>query len=99
MAKRDALTGKTVQSGNNVSHSNRKTRRRFLPNMQSAVLTSEALGTSTRLRVTVNTLRSIDHNGGLDGFLLSTPASKLTEEAATLKRRVKKALAAKKEAA
>jgi large subunit ribosomal protein L28 len=92
MARRDVLTGKSVQSGNKVSHSNHKTRRRFLPNMQSALLTSEALGAQFSLRITPATIRSIDHNGGLDGFLLSTPSSKLTEQAAIIKRKVKKAL-------
>lgn len=93
MARRCALTGKDVQSGNNVSHSNRKTRRKFRPNMQVATVVSDALRRTFSLRLPASTIRSIDHNGGLDNFLLSTPASKLTEEAATLKRRVKKAIA------
>lgn len=98
MARRCTLTGKQVQSGNNVSHSNRKTRRRFLPNMQNVTLISDALGQGVSLRISAAALRTVEHNGGLDNFLLTTPASKLPVEAAKLKARVKKA-AAKKAAA
>lgn len=98
MAKKCALTGTGPQYGNNVSHSNRKTRRRFVPNIQVTSLTSDALGHSVTLRLTVATIRTIDHNGGLDAYLLSTSSRKLTEEAVTLKRKIKKALAAKTEA-
>jgi large subunit ribosomal protein L28 len=97
MAKKCALTGTGPQYGNNVSHSNRKTRRRFVPNIQVASLTSEALGRSVTLRLTVATLRTVDHNGGLDAYLLSTSASKLTEEGRKLKQQIKKAIAAKAE--
>lgn len=95
MAKRCDLTGKGVLAGNNVSHSQRKTRRRFLPNIQSVSLISEALGKPVSLSVAMSTLRSIDHNGGLDPFLLKTPDSKLTDGAAKLKRQIKKKLAQK----
>lgn len=82
-------------SGNNVSHSNRKTRRRFVPNLQAVSLLSDALGRSVSLRLTTATLRTVDHNGGLDAYLTSTADSKLTAEARTLKRQIKKAIAGK----
>lgn len=98
MAKRCDLTGVGVQTGNNVSHANNKTRRRFLPNVQNVSLQSEALGNNVSLKVTAATLRSVEHNGGLDNFLLTTADSKLTTEAQTLKRRIKRALKAKEAA-
>jgi large subunit ribosomal protein L28 len=98
MAKKCALTGTGPIYGNNVSHSNRKTRRRFVPNIQVASLLSDALGHAVTLRLTVATLRTVDHNGGLDAYLLSTSGSKLTPEARNLKRKIKKALAEKKAA-
>lgn len=94
MARRCTLTGKGVQSGNMVSHSKRKTRRRFLPNVQHIGLLSEILGCNVRLRIAANTLRSIEVNGGLDAYLLSTSNLKLTPEGVSLKRRLKKAIAA-----
>jgi large subunit ribosomal protein L28 len=97
MAKKCALTGTGPQYGNNVSHSNRKTRRRFVPNIQVASLLSDALGRSVTLRLTVATLRTVDHNGGLDAYLLSTSGRKLTDEGRKLKAQVKKAIAAKGE--
>lgn len=98
MAKRCEITGKGVQSGNNRSHSNIKTKRRFLPNMQQVTLVSDTLGQSIRLKITASTLRTIDHNGGLDNYLLATHSAKLSEEARTLKRRIVKARDAKKAA-
>jgi large subunit ribosomal protein L28 len=95
MAKRCALTGVGVQTGNNVSHANNKTRRRFLPNVQKVSLQSEALGNDVTLKVTAATLRTVEHNGGLDSYLLTTSNTKLTAEAQTLKRRVQRALKAK----
>jgi large subunit ribosomal protein L28 len=95
MSKKCALTGTGPQYGNNVSHSNRKTRRRFVPNIQVTSLLSDALGRAVTLRLTVATMRTVDHNGGLDAYLLSTSDRKLTDEARTLKRQIKKALAAK----
>jgi large subunit ribosomal protein L28 len=92
MAKRCELTGIGVQSGNNVSHSNRKTRRRFLPNLHRVSLNSRALGQVFRLRITAATLRSVDHNGGLDNFLLNTHSNHLTTTAQKIKRKIKKAL-------
>ncbi len=93
MARRCPITRKGVQSGNNVSHAHNKTRRRFLPNLQKASLLSEALGGPVRLRVTPHGIRTIEHNGGLDAFLLGTRDSKLSVEARRLKRRVEKARA------
>ena len=69
MAKRCIITGKGVLTGNNVSHANNKSRRRFLPNLQAVSLLSETLGTTVTLRVSTRGLRSIEHNGGLDAYL------------------------------
>ncbi|MFO0389935.1 MAG: 50S ribosomal protein L28 [Alphaproteobacteria bacterium] len=93
MARRCAITGTGTQSGNNVSHSNRKTRRLFRPNLQTVSLQSDVLGSYVTLRVTAATLRSIEHNGGLDAYLLKHSESKMTEEAARLKRQIKRKLA------
>lgn len=93
MARRCSVTGTGSQFGNKVSHSNRKTRTRFLPNLQHVSLISDALGTSITLRVTTATLRSIEHNGGLDAYLLNHSARKLTAEAAKLKRQIKRKIA------
>jgi large subunit ribosomal protein L28 len=92
MARRCALTGKGVQTGNNVSHAHNKTRRRFLPNLQQVSVLSDALGTTVRLRLTAYALRTLEHKGGLDAYLLGTPDTKLPAEARRLKRRIKKAL-------
>lgn len=92
MARRCMITGKGVQTGNNVSHANNRTRRRFLPNLQSTVMLSDTLG-PIRMRVTTNAVRTIDKNGGLDAFLLGTNNSKLTIDARRLKRRIEKARA------
>ena len=95
MARRCALTGKGVQTGNNLSHAHNKTRRRFLPNLHPASIMSDALGKTVRLRLAVNTLRTIEHKGGLDSFLLGARDTKLSLEGRRLKRRVRKALAQK----
>jgi large subunit ribosomal protein L28 len=92
------MTGKGVLSGNNVSHANNKTRRRYLPNLQETSLLSDTLGSQVRIRVSTRGLRTIEHNGGLDAFLLSTPNRDLPEEAQAIKRRIARA-AAKKGAA
>ena len=94
MARRCELTGKGVQSGNNVSHANNRSRRRFLPNIQHAKLVSDALGQSFRMRVTAYGLRAVEHSGGLDAYLLKTKDAKLSTSARRLKRRIEKALAA-----
>lgn len=91
MSRRCQITGKAVLTGNNVSHANNKTRRRFLPNLQEASMMSDALGAPVHLRVTTAALRTIEHNGGLDAFLLSTANRKLPEEAQVLKRRITRA--------
>ncbi len=93
MARRCPITGKGVQFGNNVSHANNKNRRRFLPNLQRTSLLSDTLGQTIRLRLSTHGLRTIEHNGGLDSFLLGTADAKLTAEARRLKRRIEKAKA------
>ena len=95
MARRCGITGKGVMSGNNVSHANNRTRRRFLPNLQQQSFFSDVLATSIQLRLTVNGIRTIEHNGGLDAFLLGTPDRKLPVEAQALKRRIARAQAKK----
>ena len=95
MARRCEITGKGVMSGNNVSHANNKTKRRFMPNLQDTTLMSDVLGVPVRLRVTTAGIRTIEHNGGLDTYLLETPSTRLTTEARRLKRRVQKAAEAK----
>ncbi len=99
MARRCGITGKGVLTGNNVSHANNKTRRRFLPNLQETSFFSDVLAASVRLRLSTNGIRTIEHNGGLDAFLLGTPNRKLPEEAQVLKRRIVKAHAKKAGAA
>ncbi|MBQ5479356.1 MAG: 50S ribosomal protein L28 [Acetobacter sp.] len=98
MSRRCQITGKGVLTGNNVSHANNKTRRRFLPNLQDVSLVSEVLGSAVRMRVSVQGLRTIEHNGGLDAFLLNTPNRKLPQEALLIKRRVQRVMAKKQEA-
>jgi large subunit ribosomal protein L28 len=93
------MTGKGVLTGNNVSHANNKTRRRYLPNLQETSLNSEVLGTQVRVRVSTRALRTIEHNGGLDAFLLGTPNRDLPEEAQVLKRRIVRASAKRQAAA
>jgi large subunit ribosomal protein L28 len=95
MARRCAVTGKGVLTGNNVSHANNKTRRRYLPNLQETSFFSDILGAPVRMRLSTNGIRTIEHNGGLDSFLLSTPDRRLPAEAITLKRRLEKAQARK----
>ncbi|WP_350335441.1 50S ribosomal protein L28 [Coralliovum pocilloporae] len=92
MARRCELTGKAVQSGNNVSHANNKTRRRFLPNLCNVTLLSDALGSSIKLRVSAHALRSVEHRGGLDKFLMKARDGELSSRALTVKRQVKKKL-------
>ena len=87
------MTGKGVLSGNNVSHAHNKTRRRFLPNLQVTSLLSDALGEVVRLRLSARAIRTIEHKGGLDAFLSGTSDTKLPEDALSLKRKVKKAMA------
>jgi large subunit ribosomal protein L28 len=99
MARRCGITGKGVLTGNNVSHANNKTRRRFLPNLQEASFYSDVLGISVQLRLSTRGIRTVEHNGGLDAFLLGTPDRSLPEEAQTLKRRIARSKAKKDAAA
>lgn len=93
MARRCVASGKGVQSGNNVSHANNRTRRRFKPNLQATTLYSETLRRKVRLRLSTNGLRTVEHKGGLDAWLLGTAPSKLADE--TLRKLRKQIQAAK----
>src|SRR5438270_12714074 len=84
------LTGKGRQVGHNVSHANNKTKRAFLPNLQNVTLISDVLGRSIKLRVSMNGLRSVEHVGGLDNWLITSPSEKLSPKAARLKREIGK---------
>jgi large subunit ribosomal protein L28 len=88
MSRRCFITGKGVLVGNNVSHANNKTKRRFLPNLQTSAVLSDALGHAVRLRLSTRAIRTIEHNGGLDAYLLDMPDAKLTLDARRLKRRI-----------
>ena len=90
MARRCELTGKDVQTGNNVSHANNKTRRRFLPNLCEVSLMSEALNRKVRLRISAHALRTVEHRGGLDAFLMKARKGELSTKARRLKREIKK---------
>ncbi|PWB80071.1 MAG: 50S ribosomal protein L28 [Methylocystaceae bacterium] len=90
MSRRCELTGKGVQTGNLVSHSNRKTRTRFLPNLVNVTLASDALARSVRLRVSAAALRSVEHRGGLDAFLAKARDTELSDGARALKREIAK---------
>ncbi|WP_332065165.1 50S ribosomal protein L28 [Bartonella sp. CB189] len=90
MSRACELTGKTVQYGNNVSHANNKTRRRFLPNLCNVTLMSEVLQQSYRLRVAASALRSVEHRGGLDSFLTKADDRELSQRARLLKRQIVK---------
>ncbi|WP_339747667.1 50S ribosomal protein L28 [uncultured Maricaulis sp.] len=94
MARRCELTGTGVMSGNNVSHAMNRSRRRFLPNLCDVTLASEKLGRSFKLRIAAKALRSVDHIGGLDAFLLKARDEKLSDRALKIKRALKKASAA-----
>jgi len=83
------LSGKSVMTGNNVSHAKNRTRRRFLPNLTNVTLISEALGSSTSFRVSTSALRSVEHNGGLDQYLLKVSDDKLSLKARRLKKLIK----------
>ena len=91
MPRRCALSGKAVQYGHNVSHANNKTKRRFMSNLQVASVLSDALGHSVRLRLTPRGIKTIEHNGGIDAYLLGTPNSRLRPDVLALKRRIEKA--------
>ncbi len=99
MSRQCALTQKKHQTGNKVSHAQNKSKRRFKVNLQNVTLRSQALGLSFQLRIAVSTLRSIDHNGGLDAYLLKTSNLKLSPEAIKIKKQVQKAQGSDKAAA
>lgn len=88
------LTGKGRQIGHNVSHANNKTKRVFLPNLQNVTLLSEKLDRSFKFRVSTHGLRSVEHNGGLDNWLLKQDNAKLSPRALKVKRELAKAVAA-----
>ena len=93
MSRRCELTGKAVLVGNKVSHSNIKTKRRFLPNLCNVTLISDALGRPVRLRVSAHALRSVEHRGGLDAFLVKAHEDELSQNARELRRAIVKARA------
>ncbi len=94
MARRCDLSGKGVLVGNNVSHANNKTKRRFLPNLNDTTLQSETLGRGIKLRISAHALRSVDHRGGLDAFLLKSKDDVLSANARKVKKEIVKAQAA-----
>ena len=98
MARRCELTGKGVLSGHNVSHANNKTKRKFRPNVSDVAVISDKLNRTVRLKISKQALRSIDHNGGLDTFLLKQADDKLSLRARRLKREVVRAFAAEQKA-
>ncbi|HRK96253.1 MAG TPA: 50S ribosomal protein L28 [Rhodospirillales bacterium] len=94
MARRCSVTGKGVLTGNNVSHANNKTRRRYLPNLQETSVFSESLGRMVRMRLSTSALRTIEHKGGFDAFLVGARALELPTDLRRLKKQVEKARAA-----
>jgi large subunit ribosomal protein L28 len=94
MSRRCELTGKTLQVGHHVSHANNKTKRVYRPNLQTISLASEALGNTYKLRISMNALRSLDRNGGLDPFILKSKDDALSPRALRLKRAIARKLAA-----
>ena len=93
MSRHCEITGKGVQSGNNVSHANNRSRRRFLPNLQESSMLSDILGVSVTMRLCTRAIRTVEHNGGIDAFLLGTPNRRLAEPARVMKRRIERAQA------
>ena len=91
MSRECTITGTRLQFGNNVSHSNRKTRRAFLPNIKQLDVWSDKLRQKVRMNISAHGIRTLEHNGGLDAFLLGTSSSKLTTAARKLKSRIEKA--------
>ena len=94
MSRRCDLTGKAAQTGHKVSHSNRKTKRRFLPNLCNVTMMSDALGRSVRLRVSANAIKTVDRRGGLDAFLIKAKNDELAPRVRELKRAIEKKRAA-----
>ncbi|WP_135505921.1 50S ribosomal protein L28 [Roseovarius aestuariivivens] len=94
MSRRCELTGKGPMVGNNSSHANNKTKRRYLPNLNDVTLQSETLNRGIKLRITAAALRSVDHRGGLDGYLAKAKDSELSANALKVKKEIMKAQAA-----
>ena len=90
MSRRCELTGKGPMTGNNVSHANNKTRRRFLPNLNEVTLQSEILGRGVKLRISAAALRTVDHRGGLDAFLAKAKDNELSDNALKVKKEISK---------
>jgi large subunit ribosomal protein L28 len=90
MSRRCDLTGKGPQSGHRVSHSNRKTKRRFLPNLLNVSMISDALGRTIKLRVSANAIKTVDHRGGLDSFLAKAKNEDLSPQMREIKREIRK---------
>ena len=93
MSRRCELSGKGVMVGNNVSHANNKTKRRFLPNLNDVTLQSDTLGRSFKFKIAASTLRSVDHRGGLDAYLSKAKDADLSSNALKVKREIEKAQA------
>lgn len=98
MSRRCELTAKGPQVGHKISHSNIKTKRRFLPNLVNVTFLSDALARPVRLRVSTNALKSVDHRGGLDAFLLKAKDAELSQKAVLIKRAIQKKTATAPEA-
>jgi large subunit ribosomal protein L28 len=94
MSRRCDLTAKAPQVGHKVSHSNIKTKRRFLPNLLNVTLISDTLGRSVKLRISANALKTVDHRGGLDAFLMKAKEGELSPKARELRRQIVKKQAA-----
>jgi len=94
MSRRCELTGKAAQVGHRVSHSNRKTKRRFLPNLLNVTMISDSLGRSIKLRVSANAIKTVDHRGGLDAFLVKAKDAELSPQMREVKREIRKKQAA-----
>jgi large subunit ribosomal protein L28 len=99
MARRCELTGKNAQVGNNVSHANNKTRTRYMPNLCNVSLMSDAMGLTYRFRISAIALKSVEHRGGLDGFLMKARNEELSDKALKLKRAIAKKLETAEKAA
>ncbi|MEN8236628.1 MAG: 50S ribosomal protein L28 [Pseudomonadota bacterium] len=90
MSRKCAITGKAVMTGNNVSHANNRTRRRFLPNLQQTSFYSEVLGQMVQMRISTRGMRTIEKNGGFDAYIQNTSSSKLPLEVARYKKLITK---------
>ncbi len=95
MSRRCMITGKGVMSGNNVSHANNRTRRKFLPNVQDTSVYSETLGRKIKIRVSMAGLRTIEHKGGIDAWLMDTAPTKMHEDLRSYRKQVEQVLAQK----